>query len=227
MRDESWLRVINLHVLTLSKAIPNFSQKKTNSAIGTVAGLFDTSNDGGIYRKQFKFECPYNGLRRGVWFIYIRPKGGEAPSEPSQASDFEDVYAKYLSLLQGRNRDAGECNDDHNAAKIEAKKASTNNIVPEKPNIYSISYWYSKDAANLFGFDYDKEDNLIDGLKDIIKLLTGDFTDWKRGVDKVVTRSGEHMTKFSIFTLQNKCIYLRKAYKIALGNWGGTVRSSG
>ena len=80
VRDESWLRVINLHVLTLSKAIPNLSQNNFNTAILTVAGLFDTSNEGGIYRKHFKCECTYNGLRRGVWFIYICPEVGEAPS---------------------------------------------------------------------------------------------------------------------------------------------------
>ena len=69
MCDESWLRVINLRVPTISKAIPNFIRKNFNSAIGTVAGLFNTSNDGRIYRKQFNCEFLYNGLRQGVWFI--------------------------------------------------------------------------------------------------------------------------------------------------------------
>ena len=55
----------------------------------------------------------------------------------------------------------------------------------------------------------------------------GDFTYRKREVDKVVTRSGENMTKLSIFTLRNKCIYLSKAYKTALKNWGDPVGSSG
>ena len=31
--------------------------------------------------------------KAGVWFIYIRPEGGDAPPEPSKASDFEDVFA--------------------------------------------------------------------------------------------------------------------------------------
>ena len=47
MCDEIWLRVINLHVPTLSKAIPNFIRKNFNATIGTFVGLFDTSNDGG------------------------------------------------------------------------------------------------------------------------------------------------------------------------------------
>ena len=162
-----------------------------------------------------------------MWFIYIRPKGGESPSEPSKASDFEDVYANSFSLLQGRKRDSGACNDDHNATEREAKKSSANNGVPDKPNISSIYYWDSKDASNSIGFNYDKAENVIDGLNDRIELLAGSFTDWKRGVDKVVTPSGEHMTKFSIFTLQNKCIYLRKSYEIALENWGGPIISSG
>ena len=96
MYDDIWLRVINIHVPTLSKAIPNLIQNHFIAAIDTVAGLFDTSNDIGIYWKQFKCECPYNGLRQGVWFIYPRPKGEEAPSKPSQASSCEDVYAIFF-----------------------------------------------------------------------------------------------------------------------------------
>ena len=92
-------------------------------------GLFGTSNDGEIYQKQFKCECTYNGLRRGVWFIYIHPEGGDAPSEPSKEYDFEDVYANILWLLQGRKRDDGACNDEHNAAKSGANKASAKNRV--------------------------------------------------------------------------------------------------
>ena len=59
----------------------------------------------------------FHGIRLGVWFIYIRPKGGESPLEPSQESDFEDVYVNNFVLLQGRKTDAGACNDDHNIAK--------------------------------------------------------------------------------------------------------------
>ena len=173
MCDESWLRVINIHVPTLSKAIPNLIRKNFNATIGTVAGLFNTSNDGVIYWKQFKCECPYNGLRQDLWFIYIFPKGGEAPSEPSQASDFEDFYANVFSLIQGRKRDTGACNDDRNVAKRESNKASAKNVVPEKPNIYSISHWGSKYVENIFGFNYKKSENVINGLKDGIELLAG------------------------------------------------------
>ena len=96
MYNDSWLQVINIHAPTISKVIPNLSQNNFNAAIGTAAGLFDTSNGSGIYRKQFKCECPYNGISWGVWFIYIHPKGGGAPSEPSQASGYEDVYANIV-----------------------------------------------------------------------------------------------------------------------------------
>ena len=81
----------------------------------------------------------------------------------------------------------------------------------EKPNISSISYWEYKYAANLFGFNYDKAESAIDGLDNRIKFLAGGVADWKRSTNKVVTHSEEHMTKFSIFTLQNKFIYLCKA----------------
>ena len=92
MCEESWLQVTNIHASTLSKAIPNLSQNNVNAAIGIFTCLFDTSNEGEIYRKHFTCECSYDGLGRGVWFIYIHLKFGEAPSEPSQASDFEDLY---------------------------------------------------------------------------------------------------------------------------------------
>ena len=140
MCDESWIWVINIQVLTLSKAIDNLIRRTFIAAIGIVAGLFDTSNNSVIYWKQFKSECSHSGLRRGVWFVYIHPEGGEAPPEPSQASDFEDVYANSFSFLQGRKRDAGACNYDHNAAKREVNKASFNNGMPYKPNISNISY---------------------------------------------------------------------------------------
>ena len=91
--NESWLQVINFYVPTISKAIPNLIPNNFNAAIGTVVGLFNTSNDSGIYWKQFKCEYYYNGLRRGEWFIYIRPESEESPPEPSQASGFEDIYA--------------------------------------------------------------------------------------------------------------------------------------
>ena len=51
-----------------------------------------------------------------------------------------------------------------------------------RANISSIYYWDSRDAANLFGLNYDEAENVVDGLKDIIRLLTGGFTDWKKGV---------------------------------------------
>ena len=92
-------------------------------------------------------------------------------------------------MLQGRKRGDGACNYDHNTAKRKENKAYSNNGVLYKPNIYSISNWDSKDAANLFGFNYDEAENVIDGLKYIIVLLTGDFTDWKRGIEKLVTHS--------------------------------------
>ena len=136
-----------------------------------------------------------------MWFVYTLPEGGESPSEPSQSSDFEDVYTNSFLLLQGKKRDSGACSDDHNAAKRKAKKASANNGVMDKPDIYYISYWDSKDAANFFGFNYDKADNVVDSLNDRIILLAEAFTEWKRGLNKVVTHSEEHMTKFSIFTL--------------------------
>ena len=80
MCTESWIIVINLHVLTLSKYITNFIQKNFNSSISTIVGIFDTSYDSVMYWKHFKCEYPYNGIRWGVWFVYIRPKGGEAHS---------------------------------------------------------------------------------------------------------------------------------------------------
>ena len=123
-------------------------------------------------------------------------------------------------MTKGKKRNTGSCNDDHNTPKREAKKANANNGVSENPNISSISYWDSKYAANIFRFNYDEAENIIDGLKYIIEFLTGNFTDWKRGTNKVVTNSGEQMTKFSIFTLRNKCIYLRKSYTISLEKLG-------
>ena len=80
-------------------------------------------------------------------------------------------------MLQVRKRDAGACNDDHNAAKREAKKSSARNGVPYKPNIYRIYYWDSKYAVNIFRFNYYEAENVIDGFKDRIELLMGDFTD--------------------------------------------------
>ena len=93
-------------------------------------------------------------------------------------------------MLPGRKRNYGTCNDGHNSAEREAKKANANNGVPGKPNISSISYWDSKYAANICGLNYYGVENVIYGLKDRIGLLTGNFTDWKRRINKVVTHSG-------------------------------------
>ena len=74
MCNESWLQLINLTITTHSKDIPNLIQNNFNAAIGTVMGLFDASNDGGIYRKQLECKCPYNGLRRVCGPFVSAPK---------------------------------------------------------------------------------------------------------------------------------------------------------
>ena len=82
------------------KSIPKLIQKNFNADVGTIMALSGTSNYGGIYQKHFKCECTYNELIQGVWFIYIRPEGMEAPAEPSQESACEYVYANVFNCYK-------------------------------------------------------------------------------------------------------------------------------
>ena len=72
---------------------------------------------------------------------------------------------------------------------------------------FSVSiHWESREAANLFGFNYDEEEDVYQGLKDRIHML--DIVVKKpNGYKNAVEKSDEFMSDYSIFTIRNKFIF--------------------
>ena len=99
--DKSLVLLINTHFPSVKKAI-DFDSKALNRALIPKAGLFDTSNKFGLFKKDFSIACPYDGQRRKVWYYYRRVGDGPIPTEPSQATDIVDQHVATLRQQEER-----------------------------------------------------------------------------------------------------------------------------
>ncbi len=80
-------------------------------------------------------------------------------------------------------------------------------------------YWESPEAAKLFGFDYKKGDDVFDGLKVRVKILT-EVLRSPDAYKHIVSHSKDNLLPEQIFHIRNKCLFLRPAYAIALNKLG-------
>ena len=84
-------------------------------------------------------------------------------------------------------------------------------------NTVHSRYWESKEAANLFGFQYG--DDVYEGLEQRIQLLS-DSVNQFHGYRSIVEGEGEGLSEYQIFNIRNKPSYLHCAYDIALKQLG-------
>ena len=82
-------------------------------------------------------------------------------------------------------------------------------------------YWDSPEAAKLFGFNYDEGCNVYNGLVDRCELLRGVLRRPK-GYKSIIQHSDEPQTENQVFQIRNKCVFLLRAYEIALKKMGTT-----
>ncbi len=75
-------------------------------------------------------------------------------------------------------------------------------------------YWDSLEAAKLFGFNYSNRDDVFDGLKVRVKILT-EVLRSSDAYKRIVSHSEENLLHEQIFHIRNKCLFLCTAYVIA------------
>ena len=129
---------------------------------------------------------------------------------------------KNSSKTPNHNKINGEATEVTPVPTTEVRPASKtkNNQANSMQLAFSVSiYWESREAANLFGFNYDEEEDVYQGLKDRIHML-GIVVKKPNGYKNAVEKSDEFMSDYSIFTIRNKCIFLRAAYEIAIQDMG-------
>jgi len=99
--DKSLVLLINTHIPNVKNTI-DFDCTAFNRALGPKAGAFDTSNKVGLFKKVFQLACPYDGIRRRVWYYYRRVGNESIPTEPSQATDIVDKHVNTLRQQEER-----------------------------------------------------------------------------------------------------------------------------
>ena len=101
--DETWRRVIRKCHIYLSDAI-QLNCGALNLALPSLSTRrFGSSNLNGIYHKNSQKACPYAGKKRRVSFYY-RSVHRQPPSDPSAATNIEDVFAKSIRMYSNRLR---------------------------------------------------------------------------------------------------------------------------
>ena len=79
-------------------------------------------------------------------------------------------------------------------------------------------YWDLPEAAKLFGFNYDEGCNVYNGLVDRCELSRGVLRRPK-GFKSIIQHSDEQLPENQVFQIRNKCVFLLRAYEIALKKW--------
>jgi hypothetical protein len=82
-------------------------------------------------------------------------------------------------------------------------------------------YWDLPETAKLFGFNYDEGCNVYNGLVERCELLRGVLRRPK-GFKSIIQHSNEPLSENQVFQIKNKCIFLLRAYEIALQKMGTT-----
>ena len=81
-------------------------------------------------------------------------------------------------------------------------------------------YWNSAEAAKLFGSTHGED--VFDCLVSHVKQLTS-VLQFSEAYKTIVVGGGEHMSQHDIFTICNKCVFLRMAYIYAMDRLGNTT----
>jgi hypothetical protein len=81
-------------------------------------------------------------------------------------------------------------------------------------------YWDSPEAAKLFGFN--EGDNVYNKLEERVTLLKGALQK-PDGYKSILQRSEETLNADQVFKIRNKCVFLIRAYQIALEKLGYTT----
>ncbi len=79
-------------------------------------------------------------------------------------------------------------------------------------------FWDSPEAAKLFGCVYGIDD-AFKVLSERINLLT-DSIQTVHGYKNIIDGNGEHLSQNDVFSIRNRCIFLRRAYIIAQDSLG-------
>ena len=116
---------------------------------------------------------------------------------------------KNSSKTPNHNKINGEATEVTPIPTTEVRPASKtkNNQANSMQLAFSVSiHWESREAANLFGFNYDEEEDVYQGLKDRIHML-GIVVKKPNGYKNAVEKSDKFMSDYSIFTIRNKFIF--------------------
>ena len=240
--DETWFRVISAHYPNVINSV-GFSRVAFNRAISRRVSQCGTPNDSGICMHHFQMPCLYEGIKRKVFFYYRQVAGephdckyvhirvgpiGLSTAEQEESPplhDLQQLQSKSTARCDSHNvgdngnvcdddkghRDDSECNlisSDGYAMHDDGQKAQNKPV-----------YWDLPEAVKLFGFNYDEGCNVYNGLVDRCELLWGVLRRPK-GYKSIIQHSDEPLSENQVFHIRNKCVFLLRAYKIALKKMG-------
>jgi hypothetical protein len=154
------------------------------------------------------------------------------PIRLSTAEREESLPLHVLQQLQSKstarrdNHNVGDngnvCNDD----KGHRDNSERNGIGGDGDAMYDDGqkaqnkpvYWDSPEAAKLFGFNYDEGCYVYNGLVDRCELLRGVLRRPK-GYNSIIQYNDEPLSENQVFQIRNKCVFLLRAFEIALKKW--------
>ena len=144
--DETILQLIKTRYPKIESAF-KYDRRAINRALVKITGAYDSSNLTKVYTSSFETLCPYTNTKRKVYFYY-RCTNDEPPSQPSQASDVQDIVAQSKRMQEKRERlsdaERKHYSTDEVTKKIQAvikdnekKTAAAKAKAPPKNNNYN------------------------------------------------------------------------------------------
>lgn len=161
-----------------------------------------------------------------------RTRNNTAPTPKRSTSDNTNNNANgnvsnEVTPPRGANQNNNPSSTQGGEVDVDGGGENTNEALPPPINAPAEQqqipvYWYSSEAAKLFGFPYGEGSaNVIvyTALEEKIALLEK-VINTPDGYKLVVTHSDERFSAYNKNIIHMKCVYLRNAYRIALDKMG-------